>query len=498
MRGALAIGSEGGSAMRYVLDEGFVLRGWEKLPYALVRKADNVATFLSARDFAAIELCDGQIDDALPLFDDQMREALKRLSDAGIVHAAPAGSAQLSPDQRYRRYPNRYISTAHWSITGRCNYRCRHCYMDAPDAKMGELDHEATMEIARQIVECGIGRVSLTGGEPLVRRDFMDIVDYLVGNGVRIVQIYSNGRLVTERLLDELAERGVRPEFNMSYDGDGGWHDWMRGVSGATDDVLRAFDLCREKGFPTGAEMCLHAGNIDLLRQSVNTLAAHGCSSLKTNPISLTELWLARGEGNEIPLEQLLEAYLGYIPAYFEDGMPLTIQLGGVFACRKGSLDWFIPQLHPLCADKGSDEANGDFLSMCICGHARQTLYISPEGRMLPCMPLSSVPAQEGFPLVQDAGLAAGLTDSAYMDLITATVADYFEHNPECAACEHRFQCAGGCRGSALLDGSDDLMGRDPAMCLLYRGGYAERVREAASAAVAAKAEHASEDGANA
>ncbi len=470
--------------MRYVLDEGLVLRGWEKLPYALVRTSDNAVLFLSARDFAAIELCDGQIDDGLPLFDGETRETLKRLSEAGIVHAAPDGSARLSPDQRYRRYPNRYVSTAHWSITGRCNYRCRHCYLDAPDAKMGELDHETTMEIARQIVECGIGRVSLTGGEPLVRKDFMDIVDYLTENGVRIVQIYSNGRLVTERLLDELAARGVRPEFNMSYDGDGGWHDWMRGVDGAAADVLRAFDLCRAKGFPTGAEMCLHAGNVGLLRQSVNTLAAHGCASLKTNPVSPTELWLARGEGNGLPLEDLFEAYVDYIPAYFEDGMPLTIQLGGVFACRKGSLDWSIPRLHPRCGDEGSDEANGGFLSMCVCGHARQTLYLSPEGRMLPCMPLSSLPVQDGFPLVQEAGLAAGLTDSAYLDLVTATVADYFARNPECASCEHRFQCAGGCRGSALASGADDLMAPDRAMCLLYRGGYAKRVREAASAAV--------------
>ena len=42
-------------------------------------------------------------------------------------------------------------------------------------------------------------RVNLTGGEPLVRRDFLDIVDYLVDHHVVIHQIYSNGRLVTHK-----------------------------------------------------------------------------------------------------------------------------------------------------------------------------------------------------------------------------------------------------------------------------------------------------------
>ncbi|WP_289466325.1 radical SAM protein, partial [Klebsiella pneumoniae] len=71
----------------------------------------------------------------------------------------------------------RYIRTAHWSITGRCNYRCKHCYMSAPDAKLGELSHETIMSIVQQLIDCGIYQVSLTGGEPLVRKDFMEIVD---------------------------------------------------------------------------------------------------------------------------------------------------------------------------------------------------------------------------------------------------------------------------------------------------------------------------------
>ena len=67
--------------------------------------------------------------------------------------------------------------------------------MSAPDAKYGELSHEAVMSIVQQLIHCGVMEVSLTGGEPLVRRDFLEIVDALLAGGIQITTIYSNGRL---------------------------------------------------------------------------------------------------------------------------------------------------------------------------------------------------------------------------------------------------------------------------------------------------------------
>lgn len=187
-----------GRSMRYVLNERFALRGWDRLPWAVVRRPDNAVQFVDKSTFRVLSLCDGTIDLALPLFDERIRTIARELERQGIVRALAEGErAGLTDDQRYVCHPNRCIRTAHWSITGRCNYRCKHCYMDAPDALLGELDHDTVMDIARQIVDAGILRVNLTGGEPLVRRDFLDIVDFLVDHHVIIHQIYSNGRLVT-------------------------------------------------------------------------------------------------------------------------------------------------------------------------------------------------------------------------------------------------------------------------------------------------------------
>lgn len=153
--------------MKRLLREDLVLRGWEKLPYAVVERPHNGVRFVDARTFEALSLCDGQIDLSLPIISDEVRAFVEKLEEQGAVRRCEPGE-RLTPDQEYRRYQNRFVRTAHWSITGKCNYRCRHCYMSAPDAKLGEIDHDTMMDLARQIADCGILEVSLTGGEPLV------------------------------------------------------------------------------------------------------------------------------------------------------------------------------------------------------------------------------------------------------------------------------------------------------------------------------------------
>ena len=321
--------------MFYKLHEKLYLRGWEKLPYAVVEKGVSRPLFIKDEEMKALQLCNGLIDVSLPLIPQETRDLLKIIEEKGFIKRCERGDA-IRPEQEYRIYPARYIRTAHWSITGRCNYRCKHCYMSAPDAKQGELDHDTIMSIVQQLIDCGVREVSLTGGEPLVRKDFLEIVDALINGGITITTIYSNGKLVTDKLLDELASRDIHPEFNMSYDGVDGWHDWLRGIPNAGKIVEDAFLRCRKKGFPTGAEMCIHNGNKRLLRKTVSRLAELGCRSLKTNPISNVGAWKEGGYGESISLDELYQTYLDYIPEFYEDGMPLSLQLGGFFSVNLG------------------------------------------------------------------------------------------------------------------------------------------------------------------
>lgn len=453
--------------MFYKLNGNFILRGWDRLPYAVVNKKTKQVRFVSQTDMEVLKLCNGKIDFSLPLISEETRIYAKKLVETGLVSEAEEPS-EVSTEQEYRKYPARYIHTAHWSVTGRCNDRCKHCYMSAPDAKYGELSHAEIMDIISQLSDCGIMNVSLTGGEALVRKDFMEIVDALLERDIRITTIYSNGRLVTEKLLLELDGRGIHPEFNMSYDGEG-WHDWLRGIEGAEETVKRAFLLCKKFGFPTGAEMCIHRQNKQTLRQSVRNLANWGCRSLKTNPISNVGAWSEHGYGEAISIAELYETYLSYIPQFYEDGMPLGLQLGGFFSARPDAPEQYSIPIMKHCTDPDK---------MCMCGHARMVMYISADGRAMPCMALSGMEIQERFPLITEIGLEKCLTDSQYMHMIDERLSTYMKHNQKCAECKYIMYCAGGCRAGGLESNPDDLLAPDEYACELFQNGWIKKIRE--------------------
>ena len=89
---------------------------------------------------------------------------------------------------------------------------------------------ERIEELLDEMKDCGLKNIVLIGGEPLVRRDFMQIFDAILQRGMFVVQIFTNGSLVNDALLDELDKRNISPTFMISFDGVG-YHDIMRGVT---------------------------------------------------------------------------------------------------------------------------------------------------------------------------------------------------------------------------------------------------------------------------
>jgi radical SAM protein with 4Fe4S-binding SPASM domain len=90
-------------------------------------------------------------------------------------------------------------------LTARCNNNCRHCYINLPandinaEAKeltLGEIEH-----IADQAVEMGALWVLLTGGEPLLRRDFADIYMVMKRKGL-LVSVFTNATLISQEHIE--------------------------------------------------------------------------------------------------------------------------------------------------------------------------------------------------------------------------------------------------------------------------------------------------------
>jgi radical SAM protein with 4Fe4S-binding SPASM domain len=87
-------------------------------------------------------------------------------------------------------------------VTARCNNACRHCYInrpaDDPRALAGELSLDEISALADQAVELGSLWCLITGGEPLLRRDFHDVYGTLKKKGL-LISVFTNACLVTDR-----------------------------------------------------------------------------------------------------------------------------------------------------------------------------------------------------------------------------------------------------------------------------------------------------------
>jgi len=107
------------------------------------------------------------------------------------------------------------------SVTDRCDLRCRYCMAEKmsflPRSELLALEEIAL--IAEHFIARGVTKIRLTGGEPLVRRDAIDLVRRLgrhVGNGLDELTLTTNGTRLAEHA-DVLAGAGVR-RINVSLD----------------------------------------------------------------------------------------------------------------------------------------------------------------------------------------------------------------------------------------------------------------------------------------
>lgn len=457
--------------MKYKLRENIALRGWKGFPYALRDLGTGQTASLGEDAFHALSLCNGVMDSESMFIPEHYRKLIQYFAKQQVVVPCEDGMRNTR-EQEYYCYPCKYIETAHWSITGKCNMKCRHCYMSAPQAKFGEISHEKCMDIIEQLAAAGIGAVNLTGGEPLVRKDFMELVSALKEKGIAIRQIYTNGMLVSKKLLDSLKELGLCPEFSLSFDGVG-WHDWLRGIDGAEKMAVDAMRLLVGNGFPVSVESAFHRNSISSIADTMRLLAEIGVSHWKTNPVSRSGNWLGEEKSLDLTLEELYDAYLELIDIYLREGSPLSIMLGGFFRCRKAQTDYQIP-----CKKHGGIEEP-------LCLSARSMMYISADAKILPCMPLSGLAIQDEMPSLNEVSLTDALSDSVYMKRIETPVCELLAHNEKCGNCEHKSVCGGGCRAAALMEnGGSDYLGIDPSACFFFLNGYEERIAHVAAKAL--------------
>ena len=458
---------QGSGAMFYTLGKKWRLCGWKGLPFALENTQYGSAIFFDREQYSFLLDCDGMHDLEIAGYSETARRMIGKLMEEGIV--TESEESRLAERAEYVLYPVAYRKKAHWSITGRCNYKCRHCLMSAPEGRFPHPSFAQLLFIADRLKECGVLSVDLTGGEPLIRPDFPDLVDALRTRGISIGTIFTNGKLVTRKLLEELKCRGVRCSFQISFDGVGGWHDWMRGIDGASEDAARAIRLCVEYGFRVTCAMCLHKESVSVLQESVRYLAGLGVNLLKVNAAVLSGDWKKHSEYS-LSTRELFEVFLEYIPQYFEDDCPLDIELDIFFQYNRGDREY----------TNGADRDPGISPEKCLaCRSTKLNFYIASDGGVVPCMAMAGTAVSKQFYNIFETDLKEILGDDSRLTKAgERTFREILDHNPECGACPHAPVCQGGCRARATGELYDDYLRPDPINCEFLKGAWRERIKE--------------------
>lgn len=188
----------------------------------------------------------------------------------------PIGALSGRPADPGSAFVRPYVVS--WNLTYRCNLACEHCYLDAGPAKVrlptfsdrSELSTEQCYRVIDEIAAFAPECVTiLTGGEPLLRRDIVEIIRYAASKELWVV-VGTNGVKITENLARILKAEGVRG-LALSLDAlDPERHDAFRKVRGAWENTVEGAKILARVGLPFIVQTTVGAHN----REELSEIAA--------------------------------------------------------------------------------------------------------------------------------------------------------------------------------------------------------------------------------
>jgi len=141
--------------------------------------------------------------------------------------------------------------SAAFELTGRCNLKCKMCYVtsteDNHEKQLRELTAGQWIRLAEMARDAGVLYLILTGGEVFLRKDFRQIYEAVASMGF-ITQIYTNGTLITPEVVSWLKKI---PPYRVSltvYGASADTYEKVCGVRSGYDKVLKGIELLRQEG----------------------------------------------------------------------------------------------------------------------------------------------------------------------------------------------------------------------------------------------------------
>ncbi|MDO8964441.1 MAG: radical SAM protein [Coriobacteriia bacterium] len=337
-----------------------------------------------------------------------------------------------------------------WNITNRCNLLCDHCYMAADGhSRPDELTDEETIALVHQMGERGLPALFLSGGEPMMRKNFWEILELARSYGIRVT-VSTNCTLIDRDAAKRLKADGIDWIATSLY-GPDDFHDEMVRVPGTRARVIEAIRILREEGVGVAIKTAISQDTWPHIYDLIAEARALDCGLIYFCDL----ITAGRSEGEDdgrITAEQWRELAEFIIEDLLKPEKGLEWDIG--------AMPSFIPYVAERMVERGVDVSNGlerlKVISACPVGKGH--MNINSEGGIMPCQ------------FAQDWTIGS-VREMTLQDAVSALYElDKQEAKGVCSpeACEYSRICR-GCRAKAWQRTGDPMA--EDVTCLLRADG---------------------------
>ncbi len=317
-------------------------------------------------------------------------------------------------------------------LTLRCNEHCFHCGSGCTPARRDELSAEEFCRVLDEVKEdFDIREVMLciTGGEPLLRPDFFEIMGHAHALGYRW-GMTSNATLITREVAHRLAETGMRT-ISVSIDGLPETHDRLRGYPGGYEQAMRGIrNLIDEKAFRhVQVTTVVNHGNIGELDELFGIMSALDIDSWRV--INLEPIGRALLRPDLMCTGDDYRRLFSFIREKRADGWPVTYGCSHYLGPElEGELrDWYF-----------------------LCNAGIYTASVMANGDVGACLDI------ERRPETIQGNIRTERFSEIWKNRFELFRRDLCEGSDYCRGCEHADHCRGGAHHSWNYDKNEPML----------------------------------------
>ncbi len=328
-----------------------------------------------------------------------------------------------------------------WHITNKCNLRCKHCYQSSYE-DISELSLEELKSIADEIDSALTiwkrkGRVAVTGGEPFVRKDFMEIMSYLdKKQSISLISILTNGILVNKHI-EELKMLKKLHFIQISLEGGKEKNDNVRGKN-TFDKIISCTKLLYENKISVRWMVTLHKNNVEDVPLIIDLALENNVDVL------IFERVVPTGQGKSMESIMLSPEELSNTYDYICKRSDNIYESGGTLKIFKYRTIWILTD-----PKRAENDIKIPFQNEvgASCSIGMDSLCILPDATVLPCrrlpIPIGNLKTDTIFKIW-------------YTSEILWKIRDKRNLKGKCNSCEFVPRC-GGCRAIAYALTGDYL-----------------------------------------